>query len=116
MFRLRASQKLIKQNIKSASRGLCETSLNNIAWSPRAEERAVAASGFIGLADETAVLSLGFITVAEAAMDFPFGFTDAEESTVFSLVLRSVEIEYLPVCSIAMNVREKIINFDGNIS
>ncbi|WZZ90957.1 hypothetical protein YC2023_119536 [Brassica napus] len=33
------------------------------------------------------------LPVAEAATDFPFGFTDAEETTVFSLILRSVEIE-----------------------
>ena len=63
-------------------------------------------------AEETTVFSL---ILRSVEIEDPFGFIDAEETTVFSLFLRSVEIEDLPVGSIAMNFREKIINFEGSI-
>ncbi|KAG5383606.1 hypothetical protein IGI04_024960 [Brassica rapa subsp. trilocularis] len=63
-------------------------------------------------AEETTVFSL---ILQSVEIEDPFGFTYAEETTVLSLILRSVEIEDLPVGSIAMNFREKIINFEGSI-
>ncbi|KAG5378384.1 hypothetical protein IGI04_026226 [Brassica rapa subsp. trilocularis] len=63
-------------------------------------------------ADETTVFSL---ILQSVEIEDPFGFTYAEETTVLSLILRSVEIEDLPVGSIAMNFIEKIINFKGSI-
>lgn len=35
--------------------------------------------------------------MAEEAVDFPFGLAVSEEATVFSLVLRSLEIEEFPL-------------------
>lgn len=48
-------------------------------------------------------------------MSFGVGFSVAEEATVFSLVLLSLETDDLPVSSIGMSFREISIKFDGNI-
>ena len=112
----RASHKWISRNLKSASVGLSETSLKNITWSPCAEEGAVEAFGFIRMADETADFPLGFITMAEDAVDFRFGLACAEEARVILLVLRSLEIEELPLGSIVLLVWEKLFNFDRHKS
>ena len=63
-------------------------------------------------AEETTVFSL---ILQSVEIEDPFGFTYAEETAVLSLILRSVEINDLPVGSIAMNFRENIINFEGRI-
>ena len=116
VFGFRASQKWIRRNLKSTSCGPSFTSLKNITLSSCAEERAVEAFDFIRMADETADFLLGFIATAEEALDFPFGFADAEDATVFFLVLRSLEIEECPLGSIATIVWEKIFNFDRLIT
>lgn len=56
---------------------------------------------FIGIADETADFPLRFIAVAEESTDFPFGLVDAEDATVFLLVVRWLEIGECPLGSIA---------------
>lgn len=48
-------------------------------------------------------------------VSFGVGFAVAEEATVFSLVLLSLETDDLPVSSIRMSFGEISIKFDGNI-